>query len=84
MKLALERVCALQAELARDTNNDNDDDDENDNEQVDPETAGFAACAIETFRFLATEGLTADNQLMQRLSEHLLGTTINNLDLSKI
>lgn len=73
LKLALERVCALQAELARENS-----DEENSDGQVDPETAGFAACAIETFRFLAAEGLSDNHPVIQRLTQHLLGDANNS------
>ncbi|KAJ8948423.1 hypothetical protein NQ318_007946 [Aromia moschata] len=45
LKLCLQKICELQASL------------EADDEVHDPEAAGYAACAMETLRFLSAHGL---------------------------
>lgn len=60
LKLCLQKVCELQAEIER-------------NEQVhDPEAAGYAACAMETIRFLSSQGLPPDHPVVKSLTEKLL------------
>lgn len=61
LKECLQKVCELQADLQR-----------NDHEVDDPEAAGYAACALETFRFLSAEGLTPDDPIVKALAERLL------------
>lgn len=59
MKLCLQKVCELQAEL------DN-------NEQRDPEAEGYAACTMETLRFLSNEGLSPNHPMVKELRERLM------------
>ncbi|GLV34736.1 hypothetical protein CBL_09217 [Carabus blaptoides fortunei] len=61
LKKCLQKVCELQADLARDS----DDED-------DAEAAGYAACAVETIKFLAAEGLAPDHPVVTGLSQRLL------------
>lgn len=61
LKKCLQKVCELQADLARDS----DDED-------DAEAAGYAACAVETLKFLASEGLAPDHPVVTGLSQRLL------------
>lgn len=61
LQLCLQKVCALQEELQK------SEDDEND-----PEAAGYAACAMETFRFLSNEGLSPDHPVIKGLAERLM------------
>lgn len=46
---------------------DRETDDEND-----AESAGYAACALETIRFLAAEGYGADHPMVRGLRQRLL------------
>ncbi|EFA09086.1 hypothetical protein TcasGA2_TC006806 [Tribolium castaneum] len=60
LKLCLQKVCELQADLER-------------SEEVhDPEAAGYAACAMETIRFLSSQGLPPDHPIVKGLTEKLL------------
>lgn len=59
LKLCLEKVCELQAEI------------EEQNERRDPEAEGYAACAMETFEFLANEGLAPNHPIVKELRERL-------------
>lgn len=60
LKLCLQKICELQAEM--------------DNEEVhDPEAEGYAACAMETMRFLSAQGLPPEHPMVKALSEKLLG-----------
>lgn len=54
----LQKVCELQEELKR-------------NDEDDAEAAGYAACAVETMRFLEAEGLSSDHPVVKNLSERL-------------
>lgn len=58
LKLCLQKVCELQAEMEHEKNMAND-----------PEAAGYAACAIETLRFLSQEGLPDDHPVILGLKE---------------
>ncbi|RZC38858.1 hypothetical protein BDFB_014469, partial [Asbolus verrucosus] len=60
LKLCLEKVCELQADLERGQ------------EAHDPEAAGYAACAMETMRFLSAQGLPPDHPVIRGLAEKLL------------
>lgn len=85
LKAALQKVLALQADLARidaeATSDDNENDDvDSGNEEEDTaflgqeaEALGFAICARETLTFLAANGQPADGLLVQRMRERLLG-----------
>ncbi|XP_018323477.1 uncharacterized protein LOC108735812 [Agrilus planipennis] len=61
LKLCLQKVCELQEDLQR-----------CDDEENDPEAAGYAACAMETLRFLVAEGLPPDHPTVKTLTEKLL------------
>lgn len=81
IKEALKKVQELEHELLK--YSDADDSDENEDESVnefernanafDAEALGFAVCARETFQFLATEGFSASNPLIQSLRNRLIG-----------
>lgn len=60
LKLCLRKVCELQQDLERTEDFEND-----------PQAAGYAACAVETLRFLANEGLPPDHPVVKTLSEKL-------------
>lgn len=60
--MCLQKVCELQADLQR-----------NEEQENDPEAAGYAACAIETLRFLSTEGVSPDHPIVKGLTRRLLG-----------
>lgn len=60
LKACLQKVCELQASLQRTGEEEND-----------AEAAGYAACAIETMRFLAAEGLPPDHPVVRELREKL-------------
>lgn len=59
LKVCLEKVIQLQEELRRD------------DDGGDARTAGYAACAVETLRFLESEGLSRDHPVVRSLSERL-------------
>ncbi|CAH0563375.1 unnamed protein product [Brassicogethes aeneus] len=60
LKLCLQKICELQAEI-------------NDEENVhDAEAAGYAACAVETLRFLTNQGLPPSHPMVKTLTEKLL------------
>lgn len=61
LKVCLQKVCELQADLERSTD-----------EIHDPEAAGYAACALETIRFLSSQGLPPDHPMVKGLAEKLL------------
>lgn len=70
LKLCLEKICELQAELECTENVEN-----NENLIVDvhdPEAAGYTACAMEALRFLTAQGLPSDHPMVQHLKERLL------------
>ncbi|KAI4456110.1 hypothetical protein MML48_8g00013717 [Holotrichia oblita] len=60
LKVCLQKVCELQQNLERTEDFEND-----------PQAAGYAACAMETIRFLAAEGLPPDHPVVRTLSEKL-------------
>lgn len=60
LKVCLQKVCELQQNLERTEDFEND-----------PQAAGYAACAMETLRFLAAEGLPPDHPVVRTLSERL-------------
>lgn len=57
--MCLQKVCELQAEIE-------------DTAQRDPEAEGYAACAMETLRFLTNEGLSQDNPIVTELTNKLM------------
>lgn len=59
-------MCELQANLER------EDEAENEPEHYDAEEAGYEACALETMRFLAREGLGPDHPMVKSLGQRLL------------
>lgn len=61
LKLCLQKVCELQAELGK-----------SEEEVHDPEAAGYAACAMEALRFLSSQGLPPDHPVVKRLRDRLL------------
>lgn len=61
LKACLQKVCELQADLQR-----------TDEEENDAEAAGYAACAVETMRFLAAEGLPPDHPVVTGLRDRLM------------
>ncbi|CAG9773611.1 unnamed protein product [Ceutorhynchus assimilis] len=61
LKLCLQKICELQAEMEREAETIHD-----------PEAEGYAACATETLRFLSSQGLPPDHPMVKMLSERLL------------
>lgn len=61
LKVCLQKVCELQAELQR-----------SDGQEHDAEAAGYAACAIEALRFLSSEGVSQEHPMVKTLTQHLL------------
>ncbi|XP_060522624.1 uncharacterized protein LOC132699759 [Cylas formicarius] len=62
LKLCLQKICELQAEMQDESEI-----------QHDPEAAGYAACVVETLRFLSTQGLPSDHPIVKALTEKLSG-----------
>lgn len=57
--MCLQKVCELQAALE-------------DTEQRDPEAEGYAACAMETLRFLSNEGLPPNHPIVRELTNKIM------------
>lgn len=60
LKLCLQKICEMQAELEDETTHD-------------PEAAGYTACALETLKFLADHGLPSDHPMVKGIREKLFG-----------
>lgn len=60
LKICLQKVYQLQDELERSEN------------VRDPEAEGYAACVMETLRFLSAQGLPSDHPIVQGLTDRLL------------
>lgn len=58
--MCLQKVVEIQEDLDKDTDEDSD-----------AEGAGYAACAVETMRFLAAEGYGADHPMIKGLRQRL-------------
>ncbi|XP_030768007.1 uncharacterized protein LOC115891632 [Sitophilus oryzae] len=61
LKLCLQRICELQAEM-----------NQVDEEVHDPEAEGYTACAMETLRFLTAQGMSPDHPVVRALTDRLL------------
>nr|CAI5866868.1 unnamed protein product [Callosobruchus analis] len=61
LKLCLQKICELQSELESEETLPHD-----------AEAAGYAACALETLRFLSSQGLSHDHPVVKRIREKLL------------
>lgn len=59
LRICLQKICQLQAELENDVN------------EQDAEAAGYTACAMETLRFLSEHGLAPDHPLVKTITEKL-------------
>lgn len=75
---AIRRIEELQNELIEDEINDDvlntdDEDDGIDLASYEAESLGFAICARETFKFLASIGMNDDNPLVVSLRNRLIG-----------
>lgn len=58
LKLCLEKICEMQAELADESSHD-------------PEVAGYTACALETLKFLSDHGLPPHHPIVKGITEKL-------------
>lgn len=89
IELTLERISALQDELANQVYNDSDSDDDDGNDddfdedsmkfdamngihKIDAKTLGFLACAQETMKYLADQGIPKDNPMVISLRNRLI------------
>lgn len=65
LKICLQKVCELQQDLAK------EEESENNPTHFDAEEAGYSACALETMRFLAREGLGPEHPMVRGLKQRL-------------
>ncbi|KAL1497687.1 hypothetical protein ABEB36_008606 [Hypothenemus hampei] len=60
LKFCLQKILELQQEIETEDN------------RPDPEAEGYTACAMETLRFLSSQGLPPNHPMIRALSDRLL------------